>query len=614
MMDLLSSCGEHWLDLMWKVTWQGGVFIAVIFLITRIFRRLSPTIKHLLWMLVIVKFLVMPFVVIPISLPGLPITVREPIVETSDLRPQTGVIPESSPTLLTEQLPATTEVSRARVVGQWPSILFSVWIFGVLVLLMGIIYRSLKLKRDIAAAKVLEDPTVLQIVGEGAKQLRIKPPLLKVSGRSRSPLACGILRPTLIFPEHIIEKLSQSELRAIINHELAHIKRLDILTNWFQITTQVFYFFNPLVWYVNRRIRLEREQACDDWVLEITKEDRKRYVDALVKVVELCSKQRGFALGIVGVSEPFTLMARRLKMVMDTGRKIRTRLSVRMIIGLILVGLIGIPGYAKRESEMEKIKEAVSPANVTMEFVIAGVKHTESLLEDVKVGFTIDSQVSNGRRGHLDVFEMWKGDMVFRTFTAEVDGELMQPETTMIFDGKRTIVGTVRGFWRTYVDVQQGNTLEPHFTPRRLCWDFTTDNNKMKGLELSRLLSKGEFSAREELFEGRKRYVVEGTYQGEYFKSPRHYRFHIDPSRGFSVVRMEMEGTALHYDEVELKEVTPGVWFPMHARWKLGRPHPLAGTISEFSVTRVEVNSNLTNDDFRFNRRYGILSPLTRKW
>lgn len=176
MIDILNLLSEKWLELMWRVTWQGGVFIGVIFLITRIFRRLSPTIKHLLWMLVIVKFLIMPFVTMPIALPAFPTIVHEPPV-----------------------------------------------------------------------------------------------------------------RPVIIFPEHIIEKFTEPELRAILYHELAHIKRKDILTNWFQILTQILYFFNPLVWYANRQIRIEREQACDDRVLEGGKEERKSYADALLKVVEICS-------------------------------------------------------------------------------------------------------------------------------------------------------------------------------------------------------------------------------------------------------------------------------------------------------------------------------------
>ncbi len=382
MTELLRSCSGQWLDLMWKVTWQGGLFILVIFLITKVFRRLSPTIKHLLWMLVIVKFLVMPFVTVPITLPALPTIVYNPITEltaekpaprleseiTSDpsgtspeesiaeLREKTPdmpmgseVKPESLHTLSTEEVSLTRESSRSGVTMPWPSMLFSFWLFGVVILVSGIIVRSLRLARYISMTNPLQDSTALKMVTEGAKQARIKPPPLKVSHKFKSPLACGIFHPTLIFPEHIIEKFSESELRAIINHELAHIKRLDIFTNWFQILVQVFYFFNPLIWYVNRQIRLEREQACDDWVLQTGKENRKTYVDALVKVVELCSKQRGFALGIVGVSEPFTLMARRLKMIMDTGRRISTRLSVSVIIGLVLIGLAGMPACEKKE-------------------------------------------------------------------------------------------------------------------------------------------------------------------------------------------------------------------------------------------------------------------------
>ena len=362
MIDVLNLWSEKWLESMWSITWQGGVFIIGVFLITKIFRSLSPTIKHLLWMLVIVKFLIMPFVVVSVTLPSLPTIVHkpiaEPVIETPVLPLEPEIVSELGASLPAEGLLTTTEVARLRATIHWPSMLFCFWLFGVLTLLLGVVYRSLRLKREISTAKVLEDVTVLQVVEEGARELGVKQPFLKVSDKLRSPLACGILNPTLVFPEDIIEKFTPSELKTIIDHELAHIKRLDILTNWFQILAQVFYFFNPLLWYANRQIRLEREQACDDWVLQVGKEDRKAYADALVKVVKLCSGGKGFALGIVGVTEPFTLMARRLKMIMDSGRKISTRVSVKVIIGFILIGLVGVPVCALRNGqEAQKVSE-----------------------------------------------------------------------------------------------------------------------------------------------------------------------------------------------------------------------------------------------------------------
>ena len=357
MIDVLNLLSEKWLELMWRVTWQGSVFIGLIFLITRIFRRLSPTIKHLLWMLVIVKLLIMPFVTVPIAPPAFPTIVNKPpvksVTETPVVPRESGVISETSPVLPSDELPLALNASHPGAAFQLPSVLFSVWLCGIIILIFGITFRSIRLKKDISKARVLEDKDVLNIVTEGVNELRIRPPILKISDKFKSPLACGIVRPVIIFPEHIIEKFTESELRAIIYHELAHIKRKDILTNWFQILTQILYFLNPLVWYANRQIRIEREQACDDWVLEGGKEERKSYADALLKVVEICSVRERFTLGIVGVSETFTLMARRVKMIMDSGRKINTRLSVKLMIGFALIGVMVIPTYAgKRPSTM----------------------------------------------------------------------------------------------------------------------------------------------------------------------------------------------------------------------------------------------------------------------
>ena len=246
-----------------------------------------------------------------------------------------------------------------------------------------------------------------------------------------------------------------------------------------------------------------------------------------------------------------------------------------------------------------------SGEDVSMEFVIAGIINNESLLQDVRARFTLDSHLITGTKAHQELFEIWKGDMVFRTLTTEVDGKIIEPGITFAFDGKQTTVGRPRANARSWMDVKQGNTLEPLFTPRRLCWDFTSDKDEMRRLRLSKLLSEGDFSLKEELFEERISYVIEGTYQGKY------YRFHIDPQRGFMVVKVESgksddEISSIH-DEVELKEVAANVWFPMKARWRVLLSHPLAGSIMKLNVTSVEVNKNISDDELEFELKSGDL-------
>lgn len=79
-----------------------------------------------------------------------------------------------------------------------------------------------------------------------------------------TPAAVGWLRPVIYLPLAALSGLSETQLRAVIGHELAHVRRLDALVNGFQIVAEALLFYHPAAWWLNRRIREEREHCCDD--------------------------------------------------------------------------------------------------------------------------------------------------------------------------------------------------------------------------------------------------------------------------------------------------------------------------------------------------------------
>lgn len=87
------------------------------------------------------------------------------------------------------------------------------------------------------------------------------------SGSLDSPVVLGWFRPVVIVTTQALTGLSPQQLQAIIAHELAHIRRHDAFVNLFQIVAEMFLFYHPAVWWVSRRIRIEREVCCDDEAL-----------------------------------------------------------------------------------------------------------------------------------------------------------------------------------------------------------------------------------------------------------------------------------------------------------------------------------------------------------
>ena len=87
--------------------------------------------------------------------------------------------------------------------------------------------------------------------------------------RVDSPAVVGWIRPMILLPVSALTGLNEAQLEAVIAHELAHVRRYDAFVNLFQIAVEALLFYHPAVWWLNKRIREERENACDDLVVEI---------------------------------------------------------------------------------------------------------------------------------------------------------------------------------------------------------------------------------------------------------------------------------------------------------------------------------------------------------
>jgi beta-lactamase regulating signal transducer with metallopeptidase domain len=101
-----------------------------------------------------------------------------------------------------------------------------------------------------------------------------------------APAVIGWLRPAVLLPVTALTGLSDDQLRAVIAHELAHIRRFDTIVNVFQIVVETLLFYHPAVWWISKRVRLERENCCDDAAIAVGN-DAMQYARALVLMAEL---------------------------------------------------------------------------------------------------------------------------------------------------------------------------------------------------------------------------------------------------------------------------------------------------------------------------------------
>src|SRR5262249_14375159 len=117
----------------------------------------------------------------------------------------------------------------------------------------------------------------------------------------RVPTALGFLKPLVVLPTWAMQDLPPAELNSILIHELAHLRRWDDWSNLAQQILKALLFFHPAVWWIENRLTLEREMACDDAVLAETA-NAKGYAQCLVSLAEKSLLRRGLAMAQAAVS------------------------------------------------------------------------------------------------------------------------------------------------------------------------------------------------------------------------------------------------------------------------------------------------------------------------
>lgn len=139
-------------------------------------------------------------------------------------------------------------------------------------------------------------------VKQTAQQLSITREIsIYLSEKIGSPLTIGFIKPLILVPVASINHLTVSQLEAVILHEMAHIKRYDYLINILLSVTEISLFFNPFTQLLSKQIRKERENSCDDWVLQF-QYSATTYAEALLRIAQMQAAP-AFAMAAKGSNE-----------------------------------------------------------------------------------------------------------------------------------------------------------------------------------------------------------------------------------------------------------------------------------------------------------------------
>jgi Zn-dependent protease with chaperone function len=180
--------------------------------------------------------------------------------------------------------------------GPWGILLFLAWVVGVCAAMLRLaagLWRLRKLRRSCIAIDPAQlQPAIRKTVADFSSSRRVT---LATSENVSVPSACGFFKPMIVIPAWALRELPAEELKIILLHEFAHLRRFDDWTNLLQKLVRAVFLFHPAVWWIDSRLALEREMACDDAVLAETANPHG-YAKCLIGLLEKSFARRGWTM------------------------------------------------------------------------------------------------------------------------------------------------------------------------------------------------------------------------------------------------------------------------------------------------------------------------------
>lgn len=291
----INGFADGWLKTMFAVLWQSALLVAIAALIIRCLRNRSPVLRYWLWQIVAIKLLLMPFWTQAVPLPAWPET--KPAVESAAIPPHEfgGGADQIRPmqrniSSLPMNAGGTSTIEAYSVWHAFSTLTWRTWLllFWTAVLCRQIVRLLMQRAQLIKLLKqsVPASGELAALVAELSGRIGLSRAPEAVSVAGDCPLfVCGVMRPKLILPDRLLDSLDPAQRRQVILHELAHVKRRDLVWGWPVEIAKITYFFNPLVYWIAHQLHLERELACDQLAMARSGHPPAEYAQTLVQVV-----------------------------------------------------------------------------------------------------------------------------------------------------------------------------------------------------------------------------------------------------------------------------------------------------------------------------------------
>lgn len=317
-------------------SWQIALLVGIVGLISHALRNQSAHIRHILWLIVLAKCLIPPFLTVPLAvLPERDISpsgagISQPEVYSVPENPASGGN-DQQPQALKPSSPANRKL------------MAFVWIVGASLFGGWIGSRAVRYTTWLRKRRRPLPPAVLESIRDLSAGFQFKHwPRIWLLEDINQPFVWGMVRGSVYLPTNFLSLSDSNQQRSILAHEFSHIARFDAGVNLLQVVAQAVYWFHPFVWWFNRKIRQEREKCCDEMAIVYLNTLPDCYTDAIVNVLA-AERRSSHPIPSLAVVSSVKDIEERIQTMLRPGKKFYNRPSLVSATVVLLVAFLIIP-------------------------------------------------------------------------------------------------------------------------------------------------------------------------------------------------------------------------------------------------------------------------------
>jgi len=340
---------------LFAAAWKGTLLVAFALLVHRFARNHVPSRWLCALLLVAIVRLLVPvgpsssfsvFNLVPAAAP------QPPMAIAIDDNPRPRM---AQPVVLRTVEPPPVADAR------WMAVLLALWAAGVGFVIARAVVQTRRFKRQLAGSVDVDRDDVLALIDECRGILSVRRHVrVRITDAVATPALHGWLRPTLLLPRGFLDTFTREQLRYVVLHELAHLRRSDVLVNWIATAAHALHWFNPLVRLAVARLAEERELACDALALAALRaEERPAYGGTVLELVNRMQVAPAVP-ALVGMTATPQQLKRRIVMIASFRQSRHSLLFATLVVAVGLLTLTD--ARAGEPMQRQRMKVEDSPA------------------------------------------------------------------------------------------------------------------------------------------------------------------------------------------------------------------------------------------------------------